>query len=442
MSNDRGGFSSLFRLSAWVLLPFFLAAGPSSAAEASGPLEVRVPMDESGDVALAEVVARLAGASGLTLNRPPDDLLLPAAGIGGTLTRRMLAESLGPGVGVVVQGRELRFAIDPDLLRAANRPRWEARLNQLAQRAERESQRRAHYGMHALRSYRPNDPKRPTVCLLHGVNSSSGGFTHMIAPLEDAGYGIVMYDYPFNRDLDETCARFARDWREFRAGAGETRPWGLVGHSMGALIARAYVEGPSGDARDVSTLILIGPVNQGASLAKLQTLYQLLNSIQAVNAQKLSDPLAHLGDGLGKSVEDILPGSAFLTALNRRPRREGVPYHILAGDVAILTPAARRRVEDRIAAFREQGGMVGALMLRLVGNNLSDQLDELSDGLGDCCVAVARTKLDGVTDHVVIHANHAELIRAPLLFADPGPVACMPYLLKWLKPADIPPARN
>jgi hypothetical protein len=33
----------------------------------------------------------------------------------------------------------------------------------------------------------------------------------------------------------------------------------------------------------------------------------------------------------------------------------------------------------------------------------------------------------------VIHANHAELIRAPLLFRDPGPVACMPYLLRWLK---------
>jgi hypothetical protein len=45
---------------------------------------------------------------------------------------------------------------------------------------------------------------------------------------------------------------------------------------------------------------------------------------------------------------------------------------------------------------------------------------------------VARTKLAGVDDHVVMHANHAELIRAPLLYPDPGPVACMPYLLRWL----------
>ena len=44
-----------------------------------------------------------------------------------------------------------------------------------------------------------------------------------------------------------------------------------------------------------------------------------------------------------------------------------------------------------------------------------------------------RTRLEGVADHVTIHANHAELIRAPLLFADPGPVACMPDVLRWLE---------
>jgi hypothetical protein len=60
-------------------------------------------------------------------------------------------------------------------------------------------------------------------------------------------------------------------------------------------------------------------------------------------------------------------------------------------------------------------------------------LDELTDGTGDGCVAVERTRLEGVADHVTIHANHAELIRAPLLFPDPGPVACMPELLRCLK---------
>ena len=54
--------------------------------------------------------------------------------------------------------------------------------------------------------------------------------------------------------------------------------------------------------------------------------------------------------------------------------------------------------------------------------DLPDLLDELTDGTGDGCVSVDRTRLEGVTDHVTIHANHAELIRAPLLYPDPGPV--------------------
>ena len=68
-----------------------------------------------------------------------------------------------------------------------------------------------------------------------------------------------------------------------------------------------------------------------------------------------------------------------------------------------------------------------------LGDDLApERLDEITDGAGDGCVSVDSTKLDGVTDHVVIHANHAELIRAPLLFVDMGRVACMPYLLRWL----------
>jgi hypothetical protein len=69
----------------------------------------------------------------------------------------------------------------------------------------------------------------------------------------------------------------------------------------------------------------------------------------------------------------------------------------------------------------------------LIPPEVPDQLDELCEGTGDGCVSVERTRLPGVTDHVTIHAHHAELIRAPLFFQDPGPVVCMPYLLRWLQ---------
>jgi pimeloyl-ACP methyl ester carboxylesterase len=358
------------------------------------------------------------------------------------LTRRLLAESLGPEATVQVQGEELVITLDHGLLAPERLPDWQRRLDDLAGRAEREAKRRMRYGLFARSSYRPNDPGRPTVCLVHGLNSSSRGFVHMVGPLEEAGYGVVAFDYPFNRPLEESCARFRRDWEQFRRARGETRPWAIVTHSMGALVARGLVEDPTVPAAGVSTLILIAPVNQGSSLARAQTLRQWVEGAQAVKGgpRAPADPLAYLGDGLGEAAGDMLPGSTFLTALNARPRKAGVAYHILAGDAGFVPLETRRRIEGQLVALRQQRGLLAGLG-KLVSRDVLAQLDELCDGTGDGCVAVERTRLDGVADHVTIHANHAELIRAPLFFPDPGPVVSMPYILRWLRAAD-PPARD
>ncbi len=404
--------------------------GASAAPEPPPP--IRIPCGESSAVDVAEVVVRLAEAAGVTVARPPQGLTLSLSGLAGTLSRKMLAERLGPEATLTTEPRALVITLSPLVLTPEGRRGFQQRLSQLADQTRREAQRRMRYGMHALNSYRPNDPDRPTVCLVHGINSSSGGFVHLIRPLEAAGFGVVAYDYPFNRSLEESCEKFHRDWSAFRREMGETRPWTIVAHSMGALLARSYVEDPELSANDVSSLILIGPVNQGSSLAKAQTLLQLVNGVQAVNGTKSSEALAHLADGLGEAAEDLTPGSAFLKALNARPRRNTVAYHILAGDAGFLSPAARRQIEDRVASLGRERGLLGGLT-RYASFDLSTRLDELSEGTGDGCVSVARTRLEGVDDHVTIHANHAELIRAPLLYPDPGPIACMPYLLRWLR---------
>jgi hypothetical protein len=142
--------------------------------------------------------------------------------------------------------------------------------------------------------------------------------------------------------------------------------------------------------------------------------------------------MMHLSDGMGQAAQDMLPGSAVLTKLNRRPRRRGVAYHIVAGDVGFMNPDSRAQIEGRLALVNRNAGILGRLT-QAATSDLPDLLDELTDGTGDGCVSVARTRLDGVTDHVILHANHAELIRAPLLFPGPGPVACMPEVLRWLK---------
>ena len=391
------------------------------------PISVRVPINLASEVDVSEVISRLEEASHLPKSPPTGRLNLPLEGRAEALTMAWLGEILGPEATLAVQPGELAIMLSPRVLDPAGRDDWKKRLGDLTSRATREVERRGRYGFRPRESYRPGDPTRPTVCLIHGLNSTAGVFRHMFGPIEAAGYGVVTYDFPYNRDLDESSAAFARDWAEFRRKSGDSRPWSIVAHSMGSLLARAYVEGAAFEG-DVGSLILIAPPNHGSSLAKAQTFLQLVQGVQALNGSRRVDPLALLGDGVGLAADDMIPRSAYLETLNSRKRRLGVHYHILAGDSGYLNAEARRQVEARLGGK----GLLGGIG-RMVVPGVSGSLDEITDGLGDGCVSVSSTRLDGVEDHRTLHANHLELIRAPLLFPDPGPVASMPDLLRWLR---------
>jgi hypothetical protein len=195
---------------------------------------------------------------------------------------------------------------------------------------------------------------------------------------------------------------------------------------MGGLVARAYVEGPDYGG-DVDDLILIAPPNAGSSIALAQPVLEILDGLQAAgNGRRFEVP-----EDLGEAADDLLPGSRFLRRLAERPRREGVDYHILAGNVGFIDRDTRRRIESRYRLLARSSGVLGGLV-KLAGAELLAGLDELTDGTGDGAVTVASTRLEGVDEHVVIPANHVDLIRGPMFYPDPGPVACMPYVLRWL----------
>lgn len=418
---------SAMKICTWIAFLVF-----SRSAYALQTRSIEIPIGKTGEIQVAEIVSRLAKASGVTLELPGANVTLATQGFAGPLTRTLLAEALGPEVAIAFRPGAMIITVDERILVAKRRTEWLDRLRNLGARAGEAARRRQSYGMHALKSYRANDPTRPTICLIHGLNSSSGGFVHMIPLLEEAGYGIVVYDFPFNRRLDESCAAFVRDWAAFHREAHDQLPWSIVAHSMGALLARALIEDDATWARDVSSLIMIAPVNQGSQLAKVQTVVQISNGLKAINGKDATKAMLSLSDGLGQAAEDMLPGSAFLGVLNRRPRRAGVAYHILAGDRGFLTREGRDQLEGRLELVIRNAGIFGRLT-KVATADLPDLLDELTDGKGDGCIAVERTRLEDVADHVTIHANHVELVRGPLLYPDPGPVACMPYVLRWLK---------
>lgn len=413
-----------------LVLVVFAVLGRSDGATPSHSIDVRIQLDGQGEVDLGKVVLALENAAELTLRPIPSSNPLPLTGVSGALTRTMLKENLGPEFTLDVTAGSLRISLPAGRM---SREALKQRLNDLSAQIERESRRSQLYGLHSTDSYRPNDPARPSVVLVHGINSSSGSFVHMIEPLQEAGFGVLVYDFPFNRDLGESVSRFTDDWQVFRRESGEHAPWTIITHSMGALIARGYVEGDryGGDVRD---LVMIGPPNQGSAVAKAQTLLQFVEGLQSVKGHH-GNALAGLSEGLGEAADDLTPGSPFLRALNGRPRRKGVRYHILAGSEGFLSKTARAQVEAHYAAISRAPGFLGGIA-RVMLRDLSAQLDELTDGLGDGCVSIASTKLDGVTDHETLHVNHVALIRGPLLYPDPGPVDGMPFILRSLgKPA-------
>jgi hypothetical protein len=211
----------------WVWIVSLVMSGP---VRAGSERSVEIPIGKAGDVQVAEIVWRLAQASGVPFERPAASLTFSTQGLSRALTRTLLSETLGPEVEIRFQPGAMVLTVNDRILAPERRAEWLRRLRELADRAAEAARRRELYGMWALPSYRPNDPARPTICLVHGMNSSSGGFVHMIPWLEEAGYGIVVYDYPFNRRIEESCAGFTHDWVAFRRQTQEKLSWSIVAH--------------------------------------------------------------------------------------------------------------------------------------------------------------------------------------------------------------------
>jgi pimeloyl-ACP methyl ester carboxylesterase len=393
---------------------------------------IEIPLEQSGGLPVAELVSALAQAHGVTVERPASTLTLPTQGLAGSLTKTLLGECLGPEVRLVFRPGVVVITVDEEELRADRGAEWKRRLDELSARSLQAASRHQYYGIHGLASYHANDTRRPTVCLVHGINSSSGSFVHVIPLLESAGYGVVVFDYPYNQRLDDSCAQFRRDWIAFRKTAGESLPWAILAHSMGALVARSYVEAEGRTDRDVASMILIAPVNQGAHVAKIQPVFQTISSLSAINGKRTAQALAQLSDGIGQAADDLLPGSAFLKRINGGSKPRDVPYHILAGNSGLIPRDIRQQAQAQLETASRDNGFF-SFFSRAASREIIPLLDELTDGSGDGCVAVERTRLEGADDHVTIRANHAELIRAPLLYPDEGPVPCMPYVLLWLR---------
>ncbi len=133
---------------------------------------------------------------------------------------------------------------------------------------------------------KPRRAQNPLVLLVHGYKCNSGLWWWMIARLRAAGFAVEAVDLePALSSIDVFAEQLHRQIEAYLQETGGTK-LRLVTHSMGGLVARAYLQ-RYGSAR-VDKLLTLACGHHGTRIALL---------------------------GRGKNARQMEPGSAWLAAL-------------------------------------------------------------------------------------------------------------------------------
>jgi pimeloyl-ACP methyl ester carboxylesterase len=266
------------------------------------------------------------------------------------------------------------------------------------------------------------DPSRPLVVLVHGLDADRSDCMPIGQLLQAAGHQVAYFSYPGDQPIIDSSASFGRAISSLQ----KTYPHltiDIVAHSMGGLVARQFVEGPD-CAGGISRMILVAPPNHGSSWARLRTILSIEENLHL----RHDNPDWHwtwlVTEGLGEAGSDLLPGSEFLNQLNSRPRRAGVRYTIIAGNHSGLNHAegsGLQHIANWIPARSRRWWGIRNCYSRL--QRAAERL-HVETGKSDGPVALSSAKLSGVSDYVVLPADHVSLY----LSVDGRPPAAWPVI--------------
>jgi triacylglycerol lipase len=164
----------------------------------------------------------------------------------------------------------------------------------------------------------PSRGARLPVVLVHGYGCSRAAWWWLRRRLEAAGWSVATISLePVYTRIDDYVEPLARRIDAVLAESGAERVL-LVGHSMGGLVARAYLQ--RFDPARVARLVTLGTPHQGSRLALL---------------------------GFGANARQMRPGSAWLRALaNPAPRIDTLVLYsphdnFVVPQARLLLPGAR-----------------------------------------------------------------------------------------------------
>jgi triacylglycerol lipase len=191
------------------------------------------------------------------------------------------------------------------------------------------------------------------VILLHGLCRSSRSMVPMKRALSESGYQVLNVDYPsrsgsIDKLSDEAIGGAVSDCQRHGAVAIH-----FVTHSLGGILVRSYLTRHT--IPNLGRVVMLGPPNQGSEVVdKLGSFWVF---------KKINGPA----------------GSELGTHKNSTPNQLG-PANFCAGVIA--------------------------------GNRSINWINSLIiPGRDDGKVSVERTRLAGMTDHIVVRATHPFLMR-------------------------------
>jgi len=252
---------------------------------------------------------------------------------------------------------------------------------------------------------------RNLIVLIHGLNSDPAKVDALLAAARADRFPCAVLSYPNDQPIDDSAKLLSRELSRL-AKDHPRRGVSLVTHSMGGLVARAAIEDPKLDPGNVRQLIMVAPPNHGSALARFAFGLEL-NEHVAEDRRKIevNTFLAAVEDGLAEAARDLRPDSPFLRTLNARARNPNVRYTIFLGTAAPLTDADLARLRRTAAAAGKRNRWVQFFGPR--AQIWLEDLDETVGGKGDGVVSLARGRLEGVQDTVVLHFSHTSVLRTP-----------------------------
>lgn len=200
---------------------------------------------------------------------------------------------------------------------------------------------------------------RRVLLLVHGIIGDTRG---MVAGVVACGLHrqfdlVLTYDYEnLATPIEETARTLKTKLTAAGFGEGDDQHLTLLVHSMGGLVSRMFIEREGGH-RMVDHLVMCGTPNHGSPFGRIDEARKIVSVLTslALNYLPAAIPFAstvlfllNRSKNLTPALEQMHPASPFIRTLNQSDD-PGIPYTILAGDVAAYKEPADARFERLLA---------------------------------------------------------------------------------------------